>query len=97
MLAKLLRFIIGLFVTVILGLTFIGALFSTCVDKHAEKKAELGVPSSTKIRATSAVPSTRRSIGRWSRLGRQSRACRGPANIRMVRVGVFIPGGLPAF
>ena len=34
-------FIVGLVVTVIFGLTFIGAMFSTWVDGRAEKKAEL--------------------------------------------------------
>ena len=34
-------FIAGLVVTVIFGLTFIGAMFSTWVDGRAEKKAEL--------------------------------------------------------
>ena len=41
MLGKILSFIAGLVVTVIFGLTFIGAMFNTWVDGRAEKKAEL--------------------------------------------------------
>ena len=41
MLGKILSFIVGLVVTVIFGLTFIGAMFSTWEDGRAEKKAEL--------------------------------------------------------